>query len=529
VHAKAAASKTLFNQYVNVKIDTPTGISQFTGVTIVNDFYFIGKAKSPTTTFNVKYEVTLTDKAKAAGCVLVAPVPAADTEENMTGGLVTSYTVERKVKGEKKIEGNIYFLPVEIKVNDTAKEEDDFVAVSKGTDDDLATDFSVKITGTDGVTAELKVKPVTPVDGAIKFKKSTLALVDGVETKTKLWGITPSSAKDKTIIEITLKKGYKKLGVLEEDVTVFEGVDLRFEGTYYANVDVRDYKRRPWDGRVDPKPNSKYDPVLTSPPGSAGGAPAPYKVGMIGLQVIASILESNAFDYTSERPSGMSEVEYKNAVDQDMLFGYQSAISLDSDGKDNKDVPSYRPWSPKAEVKIIEVMTKKPSGVKMDFDPLKNQKVKMIKGKFSNIGNDGKTFVNDQSDMVRLPHIEIGDYLILKNTDLLKDTGIKSAGAAIKFSSRTAPTPAPVITSAHRVSHGPLLKFLEKRATDWPLEKTWVNKDLKINLGAKKDSLAAKCLVDEGGIGGIYSTTLTFMNIREISLTGRIVDGRIYR
>jgi hypothetical protein len=202
VHAKAAASKTLFNQYVNVKIDTPTGISQFTGVTIVNDFYFIGKAKSPTTTFNVKYEVTLTDKAKAAGCVLVAPVPAADTEENMTGGLVTSYTVERKVKGEKKIEGNIYFLPVEIKVNDTAKEEDDFVAVSKGTDDDLATDFSVKITGTDGVTAELKVKPVTPVDGAIKFKKSTWLLLMVWRRKPNSGELLPAQLKIRRLLKL---------------------------------------------------------------------------------------------------------------------------------------------------------------------------------------------------------------------------------------------------------------------------------------------------------------------------------------
>jgi hypothetical protein len=84
-----ASALTISNQYVNVKIDVPTDISQFAGVTLVNDFYFIGKAKSPTTTFNVKYEVTLTKKASDAGCVLVAPIPAANTKENITGGLVS--------------------------------------------------------------------------------------------------------------------------------------------------------------------------------------------------------------------------------------------------------------------------------------------------------------------------------------------------------------------------------------------------------------------------------------------------------
>ena len=62
---------------------------------------------------------------------------------------------------------NIFLLPVEIKVNETAKEEDDFVAVSGVGDEDLATDFSVKITGIDGVSASLSLKNT---DGNIVFK-----------------------------------------------------------------------------------------------------------------------------------------------------------------------------------------------------------------------------------------------------------------------------------------------------------------------------------------------------------------------
>jgi hypothetical protein len=238
-----------------VIIDQPANITNFTGVTIGDDFYFIGKVTAPATTFKVKYKVVLKDPIK---CKLNKPNPAM-AEKTTAGGLVTPYEVQFKVGGEKKMGGNIYFLPIEIKVNETAKQGDDFVAVSKGTDEDLATDFSVKLTGTDGVTAELSVKAG---DGDIKFKDTELALESGKEEKTKLWGITHSSAKDKTIIEVTLTKDYKELGKIEEDETVFEGINIEIKGTmsHATNAIPEGWRPSPWAN--DPSEN----PIVPTSP-----------------------------------------------------------------------------------------------------------------------------------------------------------------------------------------------------------------------------------------------------------------------
>jgi hypothetical protein len=408
------------NKFVKVTIETPADISNFTGIEIGGNFYFTGKAKWPTTEFNVTYEVVLTDSAINAKCVLVKPIapipPAPKLSIKTKGGLVTSYRVEYAVKGEKKVEGNIYFIPLEIKVNDTGKQEDDFVAVSKGTDEDLATDFSVKLTGTDGVTAELSIKPT---DGDIKFKDKSLALKNGVETKTKLWGITPSSARDKTIIEITLKKayksGYKILGKLEEDVTVFEGVKLEFKGNFYINVDTREYARRPWDGRKDPKPNSKGDLTglshLVYQP--SGGGSAFYKkyssgdlVGELGRKVPPVI-------------TAAEKLWYKKAVDQSAGFGYESAISL-KDG-DNADIVKYKPWKDKLEVTISNVMSKTPPLI-IAGDGLLDSLVEMKSGKLSG----PKDFEED----LESPEFEVGNFFVLDQTTTTTKLKPSKAGLA---------------------------------------------------------------------------------------------------
>jgi hypothetical protein len=75
-----------------------------------------------------------------------------------------------------------------IQVNETFEEEDDLVIVSDGTKEDWSTDFSVKVTGDAGLTASLKVEGT---DGDINFKDTELALENGKEVKTKLWGGHP--------------------------------------------------------------------------------------------------------------------------------------------------------------------------------------------------------------------------------------------------------------------------------------------------------------------------------------------------
>jgi len=91
-------------------IDTPAGMSNFTGDSKGDDFYFFGKPDWPTSEFNVSYEVTLVDFAK---CELVKP-DIASSELETKGGLVTPYEVKFKANGEKKMGGKIYFIPVRV-------------------------------------------------------------------------------------------------------------------------------------------------------------------------------------------------------------------------------------------------------------------------------------------------------------------------------------------------------------------------------------------------------------------------------
>jgi hypothetical protein len=100
----------LDNRHVEVTIEKPAGIANFTGMPVGDDFYFIRKVIAPAVSFEVKYKVVLKDPVK---CELITPKPAEDTKTT-TGGLVTPYKVQFKVNGEKKMGGNIYFCPVDI-------------------------------------------------------------------------------------------------------------------------------------------------------------------------------------------------------------------------------------------------------------------------------------------------------------------------------------------------------------------------------------------------------------------------------
>ena len=208
-------------------------------------------------------------------------------------GLLTSHLHS---KGVNNVSGKKAILaPVVTEVNETNVAEDDLVAVSLGTDEDLATDFSVKVSGISGLTASLSLKDS---DGNLKFKDVNLALADGVKSKTKLWGITPSSARDKTFIKTTIKKDTQVIGSVEEDVTVFKGVEINFDGIFgvpidsvqegwrpgalysdaqaIINLDVQDYSSRIsfYDGDQNglalrshsPKPNVKVKSAKTLQP-----------------------------------------------------------------------------------------------------------------------------------------------------------------------------------------------------------------------------------------------------------------------
>jgi hypothetical protein len=497
---------------VDVTIDTPAGITNFTGTAIGDDFYFIGKAQSPTTTFNVKYKVVLKDPIK---CVLIEPDPADDTKTT-AGGLITPYKVQNKVNGEKKMSGNIYFLPVEIKVNNTAEDEDDFVAVSKGTDEDLATDFSVKLTGTDGVTAKLKVKPA---DGDIKFRDEELELESRTEKKTKLWGIAPSSDRDKTIIEVTLKKDYKELGKIEEDVTVFKGVRIELKGNYYVNVDTREFGKRPWDGRKDPKPNVKGDLTGFSYIvwfHNAGGIP------------ITKFKDGDKVPHLNRKikmPDGATDEEkahYKKAVDQSATFGYESALSFTKG--DNPGIPLYKPWAEavggKIEVKVINVYAKTPD-IKIEKDELIESLVKMKKGHF-------KGHV-DFKDQIVDPEIEVENFILLHQTTKDAELQPKAVGGGT-YTVKGHLTPQ--ITAARGTGYDELLDIMGYLGEDLvnfsSADFKWDNDTFELQrLGKFKMSLATKALAAEKENKGKIEAGWNFTKWNEFQFKGELKKAYI--
>ena len=288
-----------------------------------NDIYIIysGDLRNPDGTA-IPFSISLKFTGRAGWKIKKVAGPPVGTYTktgvavSATAKVTVPYTLERQ---EQEISGNVFLVAVETKVNDTLDQKDDLIAVSLGRDEDLATDFSIR-TNCYGLTASLAVKPG---DGDIKFKETELNLVNGADVTTKLWGIKPSSAVDKTIIQIKVKKAGKPAVDVEELCTVFKGVTLEFEGNYYINVDTREFLRRPWDGRTDPKPNTKGSLTgnTSSMDATIGATPTPAEIAF-----------------------------FKKAVDQSFSFGYESAISF-KDG-DNPLIPKYKPWKDDLEVKV---------------------------------------------------------------------------------------------------------------------------------------------------------------------------------
>ena len=382
-------------------------------------------------------------------------------------------------------------LPVEVKVNDTIKEEDDLVPLSKGTDEDLATDFSVKISGMDGLTADSKVKGA---DGGIKFKDQILTLTDGVEAKTKLWGTSPSSAKDKTIIEITLKKGGEELRKIEEEVTVFKGAKLEFEGNYYINIDSRDWARRPWDNRAEPK-------AKPANPARIKG----YADAEIAARTAAEL------------------VLYKKAVDQSLSFGYESAISF-KDG-DNPAIPKYKPWKDNLEVKITKVIAKQPS-FEITDDQMKGAVISMMKGHL-----DGP----DADETLVDPEIAIADFLTLENVTANTNIDSKANGAVTV----TAAQVLAQIAAARGGGHDELLDYLANPTSPIGNRSAalaffssrrfeWKNDTFEVKKGAKfKDSFAARAIKGERENGGKVEAKWIFTGWNEFKFQGDLEEAVI--
>ena len=155
-----------------------------------------------------------------------------------------------------------------LKINGTSRGDDDFIAVSNGVDEDLATDFSIENTDLAGFTAELSVKNSAGDAGDIKFKDASITFSGTGVAQTKLWGVKTSKARNSTSILIKIKKPngdpLPPVAGIEAKVTVFEGIQINFGGKFYCPVDTREFLRRPSDGIV--KNPAAQEPFHIVPP-----------------------------------------------------------------------------------------------------------------------------------------------------------------------------------------------------------------------------------------------------------------------
>ena len=172
---------------------------------------------------------------------------------------------------------------LDIKINGTASKKDDFVAVSNGVSDDLATELSIENADLAGFTADLSVANSAGDLGDIKFKDATVTFSAAGLAKTRMWGIKPSKGRDTTSIVIKIKdtngNPVAPNAGIKKKVTVFEGMEIYFGGTFYCPVDTRSLIRRPSDGiKVNPFAQNPTvnNPYKSYPEGPNGFSGAPY-------------------------------------------------------------------------------------------------------------------------------------------------------------------------------------------------------------------------------------------------------------
>ena len=132
-------------------------------------------------------------------------------------------------------------------------QEDDFAVVSSGTDADLSSELVITLKGAQ-VTANLKMNGS---DGSLTFEESTMTITPGTPKAVKIWGMSASTGENTSKVDVDLVMPNGTIVTIQEDLTIIEGVEIGFEGNFYINVDTREFGRRPWDGRVDSKPNTK--------------------------------------------------------------------------------------------------------------------------------------------------------------------------------------------------------------------------------------------------------------------------------
>jgi len=147
--------------------------------------------------------------------------------------------------------------------------------------------------------------------------------------------------------------------VIEEDLTIIDGVKISFEGTFYSPVDVRDYRRRPHDG-VTPYPPGHY---------TGGGNP----------------------------PLADAQVTYPGIMAQDTGDFSSRLVFWDGDQGVIK-----RSWSTPVEVSITKIEALSPA-LEIRSEALLGGEVHVMKGRFLEHQGAGNDLIKEPEFELRRP------------------------------------------------------------------------------------------------------------------------------
>lgn len=129
---------------------------------------------------------------------------------------------------------------LKIDICKTTDQDDDYICKSDGTTTCPYTEATVSLPGPLGPEHDIELK--SSGDGNLKFEPQSFKLECGKSICVKIWGLQKGSAVDSTYVD-----GYvDSIKITTENMTVFEGVEIKFDGDFYLNVDTRDYGRRPF-------------------------------------------------------------------------------------------------------------------------------------------------------------------------------------------------------------------------------------------------------------------------------------------
>lgn len=358
----------------------------------------------------------------------------------------------------------------EIQLNDTPETEDDLIAVSSGDDADLATNIRVNLSGASGFTVNFSLKDS---DGDVTFEEGSMSL-DGTGGVIKAWGVTPSSAQDKTILVAQVTTGEDDIGSVEKPSTVFEGVSMSFEGNFASPIDSR---AEGWRPRAD----------LEAPPEDA------------------------------QYPPGTSAQDIQN---------WSSKIQFQPG---DQGLP-IRAWAPAPSVAVTKVTTLSPPDIEVPGDPLIGAKISLTGGGFEHNVTPGTEKILDfacsilgNNKTYLAGTIAAADVTALQNT-AGDGVGIGDQAAATAYINKVADGPTTTLIKQYYLSRLQTWVALGKAYAEWTNEK------LAFTAGADiADSILAKGFIgaQDKQTNKVSSIKLFFARFNIWDLVGKVEEGEI--